>query len=201
VVKKTYESAKPDASFQAALRLARHWAPNDAALPDAQPTLESMVRPDEAPRLAPSPGIEQTDRLGMREVPGELHAGFAAFLDGMQSSRVVRYVDGVPIVHGTVAAVIRVRLERRMVTWHPGPVVRSRMYMPRALVPARLWETYRDAFATDLTPEPRVFAVLLDELARTDPSAQGVAPEQFLDLRPVRRVNDSGFPQRLFGTR
>ena len=64
-----------------------------------------------------------------------------------------------------------------------------------------LWETYRDAFATDLTPEPRVFAVLLDELARTDPSAQGVAPEQFLDLRPVRRVNDSEFPQQLFGTR
>jgi NitT/TauT family transport system substrate-binding protein len=64
-----------------------------------------------------------------------------------------------------------------------------------------LWETYRDAFATDLTPEPRVFAVLLDELARTDPSAQGMAPEQFLDLRPVRRVNDSGFPQRLFATR
>ena len=104
-----------------------------------------MARPDEPPRLAPSPGIERNDRLGVRAIDGQPQVGFAAFLDGMQSSRVVRYVEGIPIVHGTVAAVIRVRVERRLVTWHPGPVVRSRMYMPRALVPASLWNSYRDA--------------------------------------------------------
>jgi ABC-type nitrate/sulfonate/bicarbonate transport system substrate-binding protein len=63
-----------------------------------------------------------------------------------------------------------------------------------------LWETYRGSFTTDLTPEPPVFALLLEELVRTDPTAQSSAPEQYLDQRPVRRVNDSGFAQRLFGT-
>jgi len=64
-----------------------------------------------------------------------------------------------------------------------------------------LWESYRNAFTTDLTPEPRVFALLVEELGRADATIQGAVPEQYLDLRPVRRVNDSGFPQRLFATR
>ncbi|HEY7067996.1 MAG TPA: ABC transporter substrate-binding protein [Chloroflexota bacterium] len=64
-----------------------------------------------------------------------------------------------------------------------------------------LWESYRNAFTTDLTPEPAVFTLLLEELGRTDPAVQGATPDQFLDLRPVRRVDDSGFPQQLFGAR
>ena len=97
------------------------------------------------PVFAPSQGIESAARLGTRRVDGDRAPGFAAFLDGMQSSRVVRYVDGIPIVHGTVAAVIRVRRDRRLFTWPPGPIVRSRMYIPRALVPAALWTAYDDA--------------------------------------------------------
>jgi hypothetical protein len=64
-----------------------------------------------------------------------------------------------------------------------------------------LWESYRNPFTTDLTPEPAVFTLLLEELGRTDPAVQGATPEQFVDLRPVRRVNDSGLSRQLFGTR
>ena len=64
-----------------------------------------------------------------------------------------------------------------------------------------LWESYRNAFTTDLTPEAAVFTLLLEELGRTDPAVQGATTEQFVDLRPVRHVNDSGFPRQLFGAR
>src|SRR5262249_6626262 len=36
-----------------------------------------------------------------------------------------------------------------------------------------LWESYRNAFTTDLTPEPRVFALLVEELGRADATIGG----------------------------
>ena len=47
-----------------------------------------------------------------------------------------------------------------------------------------LWESYRNAFTIDLTPEPAVFTLLLEELGRTDPAVQGATTEQFVDPRP-----------------
>ena len=70
-----------------------------------------------------------------RRVFGDAVATFTAFLDGTQASRVVAYVDGVPIVHGTVAAVIRVRCNRRLTTWQR-PIIERRLYAClRALSP------------------------------------------------------------------
>lgn len=61
-----------------------------------------------------------------------------AFLDGIQRTRIVTHVDGVPIVHGYAAAVVRVRHERRMQTWRD--VRRSHaLYVPRVAVGERLW--------------------------------------------------------------
>lgn len=58
-------------------------------------------------------------------------AGFAAFLDGTQRSRVVQYLPGgLPVVHGTVAAAVRVRRNRRLVTWRT--IVESRIYLSEA---------------------------------------------------------------------
>src|SRR5687768_17269913 len=55
--------------------------------------------------------------------------GFAAFLDGTQRSRVIRYLHGgLPVVHGTVAAVVRLRRNRRLITWRT--LVESRLYVP-----------------------------------------------------------------------
>lgn len=61
--------------------------------------------------------------------------GFDAFLDGVQRSHVVDYAGPVPIVAGRSAAVIRVRVNRRMTTWAGGHVSESRLYAPIALMP------------------------------------------------------------------
>jgi hypothetical protein len=61
--------------------------------------------------------------------------GFAAFLDGSQESHAVAFHDGVPVVVGQVAAVIRSRVERRMTTWGPGPLLRERLYVPLRRLP------------------------------------------------------------------
>jgi hypothetical protein len=65
-------------------------------------------------------------------------AGFGAFLDGVQESRVVAYVGTIPIVHGRVGAVVRARVDRRLVTWGDGARTDDALYLPVAAVPAHL---------------------------------------------------------------
>lgn len=62
---------------------------------------------------------------------------FVAFLDGTQASHVVRYDDGLPIVFGTVAAVVRARRGRTMTTW-ARPTVERRLYAPIAYLSPRV---------------------------------------------------------------
>jgi hypothetical protein len=69
---------------------------------------------------------------------GPVEAGFAAFLDGIQQSRIVSYDRGVPLVLGTVAAIIRERRNRRLVTWEHQQ--ETALYLPRAHVTPALWE-------------------------------------------------------------
>ena len=120
--------------FRDALRLFQSDA---AALRDPGPSLETTATPPEPPRVVSSDVIESTTVRAHRIVDPPV-VGFDAFLDGAQESRVVHYSDGVPIVFGRVAAVVRQRVLRRMVTWKR-PETRSRFYIPRALVPAALW--------------------------------------------------------------
>lgn len=96
----------------------------------------------EKPRLDPQEIIEGT-AIRAVDVPGEPEAHVAAFLDGTQQSRVSQYVNGVPIVHATVAAVVRERRERRMACWRP-PLVERRLYAPLALLPSRAASALRD---------------------------------------------------------
>jgi hypothetical protein len=67
-------------------------------------------------------------------VPGVPEVGFAAFLDGTQQSRVLAYVGGVPLVFGTVAAVIRARRDRRLTTYGGGALIERSIYGPAALL-------------------------------------------------------------------
>jgi len=123
-----------DARFRDAQRLFQHDA---AALRDLGPSLETTVTPPEPPRVIQSDVIESTTVRAHRIVdPPSI--GFDAFLDGAQESKVIHYADGVPIVFGRVAAVVRQRVLRRMVTWKR-PLRRSRLYIPRDLVPPTLW--------------------------------------------------------------
>ena len=110
-----------------------------ALLPDAETVgggasieLASMMAQDK-PRLDP-PELLEGNRIEAIDISGDPDARFAAFLDGTQTSRVTHYLAGVPIVHATVAAVVRERRDRRMTTWR-SPLVERRVYAPLAMLP------------------------------------------------------------------
>jgi len=77
-------------------------------------------------------------------VVGEAIPGFRGFLDGTQRSRVFAHLAGVPVVLGTVAAVVRERRNRRMHTWGR-PLVETSVYAPRLLLDPSSWEALRAA--------------------------------------------------------
>ena len=127
----------PDASFRAATRGVRAALGASVHIQDALATLEQLQRSDEPPRTAHVRPLE-SGAFVARPVRGRPEPGFVAFLDGVQQSRVVTYVDGAPIVHGTAAAVIRERRDRRMHTWHSR--VEHRLYVPRQHLAAEVWD-------------------------------------------------------------
>lgn len=94
-------------------------------------TLEGESSAMEPPRLVSAVILEGTSMRAHR-ITEPPQPTFAAFLDGTQSSQIVRHVEGVPIVRGTVAAVIRLRRNRRLGTWRH--VIRTRVYAPLGLV-------------------------------------------------------------------
>jgi Ethanolamine utilization protein EutJ (predicted chaperonin) len=128
-----------DVGFREALRLFQN---DPAALRDLGPSLETTATPPEPPRVVSSDVIESTTVRALR-VFDPPTPGFEAFLDGTQESKVVHYCDGIPIVYGRVAAVVRQRVLRRMVTWKR-PACSGRLYIPRDLVPATLWKAVVD---------------------------------------------------------
>lgn len=117
------------------------------------PTLEARrANTGEPPRLARAAVLEGTV-VQRRPVPGEPEVGFSAFLDGIQASRVLLYDSAVPIVHGSVAAVIRIRRDRRLTTWeHAGE---SRVYAPRGFLSAEANGTLTDSGAEIVDTTPR----------------------------------------------
>jgi hypothetical protein len=119
----------------------------DGAVGVGGASIEAMhVLATEPARLAAAQVIEG-HALRAHRVRGEPTPEFAGFLDGTQQSHVVRYEAGMPIVFGTVAAVVRVRRNRRLATWGRGPLVARSVYAPRAHLP----ESVRDAlFALDV---------------------------------------------------
>ncbi len=135
-----------DASLRGAQRLLGDWIPRTRVADGPGPTLETLPAPTESPRLVSARSIEGP--LAARVVPGvppgvvpgTPEIRFGGFLDGTQASRIVTYHEAVPIVFATVAAVIRVRRERRLATYGQRAEVDRSLYIPRALVPAGLWD-------------------------------------------------------------
>ena len=118
-----------------------------ALLPEARPTgegegtLELLASSSiDAPRLISATVLEGSGPLKARRVFGGPLPGFRGFLDGTQRSQVAAHLNGIPIVVGTAAAVVRERRNRRMHTWGL-PLVEARMYAPRELMGARAWES------------------------------------------------------------
>lgn len=132
-----------DASFRLAQRTLQQWAPDLPALADAGPPLETARSAPEPPRLVSAPVIEGHALRG-RRIDGDPTVGFAAFLDGTQRTHVLGYHDGLPLVFGTVAAVVRKRASRRLYTWE-SPLVARRVYLPVAHLPAGLVQRFAGA--------------------------------------------------------
>lgn len=72
-------------------------------------------------------------------IPGidKLEPGFEAFLDGTQRVEIEAYLpNGVQVLSATTAAAIRIRSNRRMITWgHQPPLVHRGIYVPLRYCP------------------------------------------------------------------
>ncbi|GAC1654674.1 MAG: hypothetical protein NVS4B3_18880 [Gemmatimonadaceae bacterium] len=115
---------------------------------EGRPPLEVTARSSERAHFTHAQVIEGTI-VRPRRIPGDPVVGFSAFLDGIQESRVIHYLPGaVPLVYATVAAVVRERRHRRMVTW------RERtdriLCIPRRLVP-QAWDAGMRVSLVDTT--------------------------------------------------
>ena len=127
--------AAMDQGLVALQRQLRELAPDVALVTDGEQSLEHLTPDSRPPRLVEADLIE-AGPMRARRVFGDPVVAFAAFLDGTQTSRVLAYVDGVPIVLGTVAAAIRVRRNRRLTTWQRPAIVRKLYGALAALAPA-----------------------------------------------------------------
>lgn len=131
-----------DASFRGALRLLARVLPGSVLASGTEAPLEVSARPTEPPRTI-STMIIEGGAMRAHRVFDEPIAGFAAFLDGTQVSRtMLATADGTPIIHGTVAGVIRERRNRRLYTWRH--LVRHRLYAPRHRVPPAVWRAFEE---------------------------------------------------------
>lgn len=124
-----------DASFHAIQRRLATLLPDATPLPGGATLELGSQLPQDKPRLDPPELVEgrSVRAHGLRGAPV---VRFQAFLDGTQASRVVQYVAGVPIVHASVAAVVRVRQDRRMRTWRE-PLVSRALYAPLGMLSDR----------------------------------------------------------------
>lgn len=135
-----------------ALRFLVDRVPEARPLIDGGEALERGPSAIEPPRTVGARVLEGTT-LRPHRIRDEPAAAFAGFLDGIQRSRVAMYLPGgVPVVAGTVAAVIRERRNRRMVTWDRR--ANRRLYLPLDLVPdgARLGAEFGQAIVDTSQP-------------------------------------------------
>ncbi len=124
-----------DASFRASRAI-------QSLLPDAEIIASGDVAEEsyagaynEAPRLLQAECVEGSVLRAIRII-GEPEVRFAAFLDGIQRARILSHWRGIPVMLGIVAAVVRVRVNRRFITWgHRTPIVSRRLYMPLRYLP------------------------------------------------------------------
>ncbi len=117
----------------AALRAIQSLFPDaEIVQPDASADEDYGGSYNDRPSIAAAECIEGRAFRAHRVI-GEPVVRFAGFLDGIQRARIVSHQRGVPMVEGTVAAAIRVRVNRRAVTWgNRTPVSSRKLYMPLA---------------------------------------------------------------------
>lgn len=130
-------NASPDATSRAAIRLLKEWLPGAS-------TVEGTIDLDlssraEQPQLRSAEIVEGSTLRAIKvpDVMREMTSGFGAFLDGAQRVRVIGRDAGVPLVLGTTSAAIRVRVNRRLITWgHQPPKLEKKLYLPLRYLPS-----------------------------------------------------------------
>jgi hypothetical protein len=130
-------TSSPDAASRAALRSLMERLPGMSAV-EGGGSLEPMNSND-PPVLRSAQMVEGSTlraiRIAALESPPR--SEFGAFLDGAQRVQVVGHHFGMPIVFGTASAAVRVRVNRRMITWgHQPPRVERRIFLPLKYLPA-----------------------------------------------------------------
>lgn len=141
-------SSGADAASRAALRALMQRLPGVTAMEGAV-SAEPLTTSD--PPVLRSAQIVEGAALRAVRVPGvsrDMTTGFGAFLDGAQKVQAIAHREGMPIVLGTVSAAVRVRVNRRLVTWgHEPPRVERKLYLPLRYLPrlAEMPNSDRDA--------------------------------------------------------
>ncbi|WP_434480042.1 hypothetical protein [Gemmatimonas sp.] len=105
--------------------------------------LERLTMRAEVPGVASCLPLEAP---GARAVPPAVSPVVDAFLDGIQRSRVVAHVHGAPLVFATVAAAIRERIDRRLLTWER-PLVHRLLLASRVALGDARWEQLTESGA------------------------------------------------------
>jgi hypothetical protein len=133
-------------------------------------------------------------------------AHFEGFLDGIQRSTTIAYVDGVPLMHGTAAVAIRERDgSGRMHTWRV-PHIDHALYASRALLGDDSWRilegllatrghALRDSDAGVPVPSRHPSALLrqsLDALARVRNDLERAVGELWCEVHPSRPLYVDG---------
>ena len=141
-----------DPSLRGALRALRTLF-GDEALGSAGTglPLERTALRGDPPKVAPCVLLESA---GARAVAVPEVPLVAAFLDGVQRSHVVGYVSGSPLVHASVAAAVRQRVDRRLETWR-APSVHRALFASRARLGDAAWDHLiaRGVSVVDITAE------------------------------------------------
>ncbi len=122
-------------SLRSALRAVRALFGDAAMASPGGPPLERIAMRSDPPNVSPCVLLEPAVPRSIT-VPDEPLV--AAFLDGVQRSRVAGYIAGSPIIYATVAAAVRERSARRLETWGR-PRVRQALYASRGKLGDASW--------------------------------------------------------------
>jgi hypothetical protein len=121
-------------SAHEARRFVLEWFPDAEAVESVSAEAAPYARSDEKPSVASAPLVEDSPFRAIRvasasETPSQ--SGFAAFLDGTQRIETVGHDRGIPIVWAKVSAAVRVRIERKIISWPAHkPIVNGALYVP-----------------------------------------------------------------------
>lgn len=171
-----------DVASQAALRMLMRRLPGVSAIEGAA-SVEPLSTVD-PPVLRAAQLVEGTSFRAFRipDIRRQAPSGFGAFLDGAQTVRVMGHHEGIPIVYGAASAAIRVRVNRRMVTWgNRPPLVQRKFFLPLRYLPA----------LDDVGPRIDASPVDIVDTSKADKTGSypGLHPTALLE-RAVRAVDE-----------